>query len=82
MTPALIEDIRVKVAAGIYEFSRHAVNQTILRGISVEEVEMAFSSGEVIEDYPNDKYGPSCLVLGFTSVGCPLHIHAVTLRGL
>ena len=22
--------------------------------------------GKVIEDYPEDKYGPSCLILGFT----------------
>lgn len=29
---------------------------------------------EVIENYPNDKYGPSCLVLGFTRAGRPLHI--------
>jgi len=31
-------------------------------------------SAEIIEDYPNDKYGPSCLVLGVTSRGRPLHI--------
>ncbi|MBC7817642.1 MAG: DUF4258 domain-containing protein [Planctomycetaceae bacterium] len=33
-----------------------------------------FANGEVIEDYPNDKYGPSCLVLGFTTAGRPIHI--------
>lgn len=50
-------------------------NQTIVRDISVSELEQAISSqSEVIEDYPEDKYGPSCLVLGFTSVGRPLHV--------
>jgi len=29
---------------------------------------------EIVEDYPDDKYGPSCLVLGFTNAGRPLHI--------
>lgn len=29
---------------------------------------------EVIENYPEDKYGPSCLLLGFTSAGRPLHV--------
>jgi hypothetical protein len=29
---------------------------------------------EVIEDYPEDKYGPSCLILGFTVYGRPLHV--------
>jgi hypothetical protein len=34
--------------------------------ISVQEIREAIAVGEVIEDYPNDKYGPSCLILGFT----------------
>ncbi len=28
----------------------------------------------MIEAYPGDKYGPSCLVLGFTTAGRPLHV--------
>jgi hypothetical protein len=31
-------------------------------------------NSQVIEDYPEDKYGPTCLVLGFTLRGRPLHI--------
>ena len=27
-----------------------------------------------IEDYPDDKYAPSSLILGFTETGRPLHI--------
>lgn len=58
-----------------YEFSRHAVDQTIIRNISVAEVEEAISAkSEVIEDYPEDKYGPSCLILGFTKAGRALHL--------
>jgi hypothetical protein len=34
-----------------------------------------FTNGEVIEDYPDDKYGPSCLILGVTAGARPLHIH-------
>ena len=72
---ALLDDIRVKIAARQYEFSKHAVDQTIIRSISVAELEEAISNrSEVIEDYPEDKYGPSCLVLGFTIGGRPLHI--------
>ena len=71
----LLDDIRVKIAARQYEFSKHAVDQTIVRGINVAELEEAISSrSEVIEDYPDDKYGPSCLILGFTRGGRPLHI--------
>jgi hypothetical protein len=73
---ALLDEIRKKMAVRQYEFSKHAVDQTIIRGISVAELEQAISTrSEVIEDYPDDKYGPSCLILGFTSAGRPLHVH-------
>ena len=71
---SLIDAIRVKVAAGDFEYSQHAVDQATLRGIAVRELREAIANGEVIEDYPNDKYGPSCLVLGFATAGRPIHI--------
>lgn len=72
---ALIDEIRRKIATRQYEFSKHAVDQTIIRGITVAELEQAISSrSEVIEDYPEDKYGPSCLILGVTVDGRPLHV--------
>ncbi len=72
----MIEEIRTKIQAGPFEFSKHAVDQSILRQISVQELREAIASGEIIEDYPEDKYGPSCLVLGFTRAGRPLHIQS------
>ncbi len=71
---ALIDEIRVKVGSGDFEYSQHAVDQTTLRHIAVQELREAIAAGEVIEDYPSDKYGPSCLVLGLTAAGRPLHI--------
>ena len=71
----MIEEIRRKILERHYEFSRHAVDQSILRGIRVAEVEQPMAGPcELIEDYPDDKYGPSCLLLGFTGKGRPLHI--------
>lgn len=71
----MIDDIREKITAGLFEFSRHAVDQSIARHITLQELHEAFAKAEVIEQYPDDKYGPSCLVLGFTLMGRPLHIH-------
>lgn len=70
----MIEQIRRKIALGQFEFSQHAVDQSIIRHISAQEVRDAIAEAEIIEDYPNDKYGPSCLLLGFTQAGRPLHI--------
>ena len=70
----MIEQIRAKIVLGEFELTRHAVDQSILRQILVSELRDAIQNAEVIEDYPDDKYGPSCLILGFTSSGRPLHI--------
>ena len=71
---ALIEEIREKIEAEQFEFSKHAVDQSIIRRISIQETREVFGDAEVIEDYPEDRYGPSCLILGRTRAGRPLHI--------
>lgn len=70
----MIEKIREKISAGQFEFSRHAVDQSILRHITLQNIREAIADGEIIEDYPNDKYGPSCLIFGHTQTGRPLHL--------
>jgi hypothetical protein len=45
-----------------------------LRRIRVQEIREAIANGQIIEDYPDDKYGPSCLILGFTTAQRPIHI--------
>jgi hypothetical protein len=61
--------IAEKIAADSFEFSKHAVDQMMQRRILVSEVKEALAASEVLEHYPNDKYGPSCLVLAFSSKG-------------
>lgn len=70
----MITAIRAKISAGAFEFSKHAVDQTVIRQIAVTEVREAIAAGEIIENYPDDKYGPSCLVFGRTSTGRPIHV--------
>jgi len=70
----MIRELRNKIADGQFEFSEHVVDQSVIRRISVREIREAFANGQIVEDYPDDKYGPCCLVLGFTLTGRPLHI--------
>ncbi len=70
----LIDQIHQKIANGQFEFSEHATNQAIRRYLPLSEVREALLSGRVIEDYPDDKYGPSCLILGHTLTRRSLHI--------
>src|SRR5438093_12462316 len=37
------------------------------------EIREAGATAELIDDYPDDKYSPSALLLGFTAGGRPLH---------
>ena len=71
----ILDAILRKIENGQFEFSQHATDQIIIRGISIQEFREAVSQSERIEDYPDDKYGPSCPLLGFTSSCRPLHIH-------
>ena len=57
-----------------------AADQSIIRRINVKETQELFGDAEVIEDYPEDKYGPSCLILGKTREGRALHIQCNTPR--
>lgn len=44
------------------------------RKIRYEDVKHAVMTGEIIEDYPNDSPQPSCLLLGSSVNGKPIHI--------
>jgi len=71
-----IDDIRRQLTAGQFEFSHHAFKRAIERNISELEIRQAGEQARIIEDYPDDKYAPSCLLLGFSKAGRPLHIQA------
>jgi hypothetical protein len=73
MTTQIVE-IRRKFTEEKFEFSKHALDQSILRKIRVQEIREAIAHGQIIEDYPDDKYGASCLILGYTTVQRPIHI--------
>ncbi len=46
---SLLDDIREKIAGRQYEFSKHALDQTIIRDISVAELEQVISGRGVYE---------------------------------
>jgi hypothetical protein len=71
----MLREIRRKIINGEFELSKHAVDQSILRNIRIKEIREMIHNGEIIEDYPDDKYGASCLICGFTMVNRPLHLH-------
>lgn len=69
-----IEDIRKLILSGRYVVSFTHTEKLRRRKISLETIEEAAHHGAIIEDYPDDPRGPSCLVLGITQAGRPLHV--------
>lgn len=57
-------------------FLPHAVRQMIHpdRMISTSEVRKAISEGEIIEDYPEDARGHSCLIMGYGDADRAIHV--------
>lgn len=71
-----IHSIQEYIERGHYKFSDHAVKRMIKRSIDRHEVEAVILTGEIIEEYPDDKYSPSCLIYGRTQSGSALHVQA------
>lgn len=69
-----ILDVQKEVPEDNIFFSEHALRQMAKRDISDDEVVEAILSGEIIEEYPDDKYSPSCLIFGETKGKRPLHV--------
>ena len=65
--------LREQLAAGEFEFSQHALRRLVERNVADQEICEAGAGAEIIEDYPGDKYSPSCLLLGFTWQRRALH---------
>lgn len=55
-------------------FTDHVMRQMAKRDINDDEVVETILSGMIIEKYPADKYGPSCLVYGQTQKNRHLHV--------
>ncbi|MBI5180412.1 MAG: DUF4258 domain-containing protein [Nitrospirae bacterium] len=67
-----IEKLRRCIKEERYEWRKHTLIRLDERNILQERVLEVILNGEIIEDYPDNKPFPSCLILGFVS-GKPYH---------
>ena len=73
-------EIRQQLQAGEFEFTRHAFKRSIERNISDLEIIESGANVIIIEDYPTDKYSPSCLLLGITVATRVLHLQVSSME--
>ena len=65
--------IRAEIGKQSYQISNHADDERLADGLTITELETALLDCEIIESYPEDPRGESCLALGFV-VEKPVHV--------
>ena len=73
MPTLTIEWIREQVRKGEYIITLHGDNERRSDALDIAELEEVLLNGSVLEDYPDDKRGHSCLVHGRSS-GRNVHV--------
>ena len=70
----IIESIQERVSKNEYFFSKHGDQERQNDNLTINEVEEALLSGRILEYYDDTGRGESCLVVGFSETGKPIHI--------
>jgi len=68
-----IEDIVDAIRGHRIRITDHADEEAQADRLSFDEVFISVFQGEIVEEYPNDKPFPSCLIYGETFSGEPVH---------
>ncbi len=68
-----IEDVVNAMRHNRIRISDHADEEAQADHLSFDEVFFSVLQGEIIEDYPDDKPYPSCLIYGNTFTNAPVH---------
>jgi hypothetical protein len=74
----ILRAIREAIKQEEHRYTVHAQIQMAERHITSLEITEALlnDTAEIIEDYPDDKYSPSCLIYGVTVSGRLLHVQS------
>jgi len=78
MRSILLNNLREIIKANKHYYTVHAQEQMALRRIRNAEVAEVIlgEKAEIIEEYPQDKYSPSCLIYGVTGTERALHVQS------
>lgn len=69
----IINDITNAIQSNRIRITDHADEEAIADNLKLNDIFQSVFNGEVIENYPNDKPYPSCLIFGMTENDIPIH---------
>ena len=68
------------VRNNFYRYSLHAERERMNDDLTLDDVEESLFSGRILEQYKDTGRGESCLVVGFSNTGQPVHSVCGELR--
>jgi hypothetical protein len=75
---AICARIVEQVRAERVRITRHASEEMVAEGVTLDDVYQAMSRAELLEDYPDHRRGACCLLGGRTRLGRALHVVSTT----
>ncbi|MDD2776137.1 MAG: DUF4258 domain-containing protein [Gallionella sp.] len=69
-----IDWIKTSVYNDHYRYSRHGDQERQNDNLTLADISQALLNGRILEQYPDTGRGVSCLVVGFTDHGIPIHV--------
>ncbi len=72
--PLKLQWIRHQVQSGNYYYSNHGDIERQRDNLTLGEIEQAIDKSSLLEEYEDTGRGESCLLVGFTTGGKPVHI--------
>jgi hypothetical protein len=77
---AALQRIRVQAEAEEIRITIHAQQEMVDEDISLDQIRQAVANGHIVENYPEHRRSPCCLVNGRTQIGRPLHVVCTTAQ--
>ena len=67
-----IDEIKKKIGDNQYFYTMHAEIERKADDLTFYQIEEAILAGDILEQYPDDERGESCLIVGFSG-NIPIH---------
>src|SRR5438552_3926873 len=78
--PSILRQIKSLASSDNYRVSQHAHQEMVEESVRLDDVLAGLSAGIILENYPEYRRGPCCLVYGIDPSGRPLHIVCTTMQ--
>ncbi|MEW5766194.1 MAG: DUF4258 domain-containing protein [bacterium] len=76
----ILEQIRAQAIEENIRITQHAQQEMAEENITLDEILQVIATAQILENYPEHKGGPCCLLNGVTVHGRPVHIVCTTAQ--